>query len=62
MAPAPPLHNSVAAANPTVEQQAELALEVSDRVYVIDRGELVHEGGSAPLLADTAQRKALTGV
>ena len=45
-----------------VEQQAELALEVSDRVYVIDRGELVHEGDSAPLLADTAQRKALMGV
>lgn len=45
-----------------VEQQAELALEVSDRVYVIDRGELVHEGDSAPLLADTAKRKALIGV
>lgn len=45
-----------------VEQQAELALEASDRVYVIDRGELIHEGGSAPLLADTAQRKALMGV
>ena len=45
-----------------VEQQAELALEVSDRVYVIDRGELVHAGGSAPLLADTARRKALMGV
>lgn len=45
-----------------VEQQAELALEVSDRVYVIDRGELVHAGDSAPLLADTARRKALMGV
>ena len=45
-----------------VEQQAELALEASDRVYVIDRGELVHAGDSAPLLADTARRKALMGV
>ena len=45
-----------------VEQQAELALGVSDRVFVIDRGELVHAGDSAPLLADTARRKALMGV
>lgn len=45
-----------------VEQQAELALEVSDRVYVIDRGVLVHEGDSASLLADTARRKTLIGV
>ena len=45
-----------------VEQQAELALEVSDRVYVIDRGKLVHAGDSAPLLADAARRKSLIGV
>ena len=45
-----------------VEQQAELALEVSDRVYVIDRGRVVHSGDSAPLLADAARRKALIGV
>ena len=45
-----------------VEQQAELALEVSDRVYVIDRGNLVHAGDSATLLADTARRKDLIGV
>ena len=45
-----------------VEQQAELALEVSDRVYVIDRGELVHASDSASLLADTERRKALMGV
>ena len=45
-----------------VEQQVELALEVSDRVYVIDRGKLVHAGDSAPLLADAARRKALIGV
>lgn len=45
-----------------VEQQAELALEVSDRVYVIDRGRLVHAGDSATLLADTARRKDLIGV
>ena len=45
-----------------VEQQAELALEVSDRVYVIDRGELIHAGDSAALLADSAQRKTLMGV
>lgn len=45
-----------------VEQQAELALEVSDRVYVIDRGRLVHAGDSAALLSDTARRKDLIGV
>ncbi len=45
-----------------VEQHAELALRVSDRAYVIDRGRVVHEGSSAALLADDARRRELIGV
>ena len=46
-----------------VEQQAELALEVSDpRLRDRPRRELVHAGDSASLLADTERRKALMGV
>lgn len=45
-----------------VEQHAELALGVSDRVYVIDRGRIVHTGPSSSLLSDAALRKTLLGV
>ena len=45
-----------------VEQHAELALGVSDRVYVIDRGRIVHTGPSPALLGDAALRKTLLGV
>ncbi len=39
-----------------IEQNVELALEISDRAYVLDQGRLVHEGASAELLADPAIR------
>jgi branched-chain amino acid transport system ATP-binding protein len=45
-----------------VEQHAELALEVSDRVYVMDRGRIVHEGEAHALLQDRDKRKDLIGI
>lgn len=45
-----------------VEQNALAALEVSDRVYVMDRGRIVHEGSAAALLADAALRERLIGM
>ena len=35
-----------------VEQMARLALKVSDRAYVLERGKIVHDGASADLLHD----------
>lgn len=45
-----------------VEQHAQVALEVSDRVYVMDQGKIVHCGRAAALLADTAPREKLIGM
>jgi branched-chain amino acid transport system ATP-binding protein len=45
-----------------VEQNAQAALAVADRVYVMDRGRIVHEGAAADLLRDTALRVRLLGV
>ena len=45
-----------------VEQNAMSALAVSDRVYVMDLGLIVHEGPAAELLEDDALRKRLLGV
>lgn len=45
-----------------VEQNAETALSVSDRVYVIDKGVIVHEGPSESLRRDADRRKQLLGV
>jgi branched-chain amino acid transport system ATP-binding protein len=44
-----------------VEQHARNALEVSDRVYVMDLGRIVHEGPACALLDDPALAKRLTG-
>ncbi len=44
-----------------VEQHAGRALEVTDRVYVIDKGRVIHEGPSQALLDDAALRKNLLG-
>jgi branched-chain amino acid transport system ATP-binding protein len=35
-----------------VEQNVERALKVSDRAYILDQGQVVHEGSGAALLAD----------
>jgi branched-chain amino acid transport system ATP-binding protein len=37
-----------------VEQNAQMALEVADRVYVVDQGVIVHEGNADELRADPA--------
>lgn len=44
-----------------VEQNALSALDVTDRTYVLDKGEIVFEGASATLRSDTARRRALLG-
>ncbi|MBD3365708.1 ATP-binding cassette domain-containing protein [candidate division WOR-3 bacterium] len=45
-----------------VEQNALNALAVSDRVYIMDLGQIVHEGSAQELLEDTALRKRLLGI
>ena len=44
-----------------VEQHARNALEVSDRVYVLDLGRIVHEGPACALLDDPELANRLTG-
>ena len=44
-----------------VEQNAASVLKVTDRVYVLSQGQVVHQGASDALLADTALRKELLG-
>jgi branched-chain amino acid transport system ATP-binding protein len=45
-----------------VEQNAEAALSVADRVYVLDHGRVVYDGDAATLRTDTALRRQLLGV
>jgi branched-chain amino acid transport system ATP-binding protein len=45
-----------------VEQNALAALEVADRVYVLDRGRITHEGPARALLDDVALRRRLIGI
>ncbi len=45
-----------------IEQNVELALEISDRAYILDQGRLVHDGASAALLADPAIRERYCGL
>ena len=45
-----------------VEQNALTVLEVSDRVYVMDLGRIVHEGPARELLDDSHLRERLIGV
>jgi branched-chain amino acid transport system ATP-binding protein len=44
-----------------VEQHAKNALEVSDRVYVLDLGRIVHAGPAKALLDDPGLANRLTG-
>ena len=45
-----------------VEQHAETVLSISDRVYVMDHGAIVHEGPAEELLRDPEKRKRLLGI
>ena len=45
-----------------VEQNAETALSVADRVVVLDLGRVVYQGPAAELHVDRARRKQLLGV
>ncbi len=45
-----------------VEQHARLALEFAPRAVVLDRGRVVYDGGSRPLLDDPDRLSALIGV
>ena len=45
-----------------VEQNATSALQVSDRVYVMDLGRIVHEGPAAELMARDDLRTKLLGI
>ncbi|GAB4168144.1 MAG: ABC transporter ATP-binding protein [Thalassobaculales bacterium] len=45
-----------------VEQNARAVLDVADRVYVLSRGRVVHEGAAAALRADDRQRTRLLGL
>jgi branched-chain amino acid transport system ATP-binding protein len=44
-----------------VEQNAEAALSVADRVYVLDRGRIAYAGSAASLRDDAQHRKELLG-
>jgi branched-chain amino acid transport system ATP-binding protein len=45
-----------------VEQNPLAALAVADRVYVMDRGRIVHTGAAAALVADAPLRQRLLGL
>ena len=45
-----------------VEQNARLAMEISDRTYVLENGRIVREGKSKDLLEDDNIRKAYLGL
>ena len=44
-----------------VEQNAKMALEISDRAYVIETGEIVLEGSGKDLINDPIIKKAYLG-
>ncbi|MCZ6773696.1 MAG: ABC transporter ATP-binding protein, partial [Proteobacteria bacterium] len=45
-----------------VEQNAQCALSVCDRVYIMDLGRIVHHGPASELLEDDAKRISLLGI
>ncbi len=45
-----------------VEQNALSALKVSDRVYIMDHGKIIHEGPAAELVENDEKRKSLLGI
>jgi branched-chain amino acid transport system ATP-binding protein len=45
-----------------VEQNARFGLEVADRVYVLNNGEMVHSGSASELAKDEERVRTLAGV
>jgi branched-chain amino acid transport system ATP-binding protein len=45
-----------------VEQNALAALEVADRIYVMNHGKIVHHGPAQELLRDAGLRRSLIGI
>lgn len=45
-----------------VEQSVEHALKISDRVYIMDQGEIVHEGLAQDFLDDVAMQEKYCSV
>jgi branched-chain amino acid transport system ATP-binding protein len=45
-----------------VEQNAQLALEIADRGYVMETGRIVHTGTGQALLDDPAVKQAYLGI
>ena len=45
-----------------VEQNAQLALQLADRAYLLEVGEIVREGSAAELQADDQIKRAYLGV
>ena len=44
-----------------VEQNAQMALSIADRAYVLETGHIVKEGSADTLMHDDAVRKAYLG-
>ncbi|HSR24160.1 MAG TPA: ABC transporter ATP-binding protein, partial [Candidatus Eisenbacteria bacterium] len=44
------------------EQHLALALDVADRVYVLERGQLVHQAAAAEFAGDHAAQRRYLGV
>jgi branched-chain amino acid transport system ATP-binding protein len=44
-----------------VEQNARMSLEIADRAFVLDDGNIVYSGAAQELAADDARVRALTG-
>jgi branched-chain amino acid transport system ATP-binding protein len=44
-----------------VEQNVRMSLEISDHVYVLDDGKVVHSGAAAALAADEERVRAMAG-
>ena len=42
-----------------VEHNLDLVLALADRVFVLDRGSVLHQGPAEPLLSDLAYRKKI---
>jgi branched-chain amino acid transport system ATP-binding protein len=56
------LKRESAIATVLVEQQVDIALELTEKVLVLDKGQIVHRGASAALAGDREQLASLVGL